>query len=106
MRIIIQIDGVELTSETAKPQISTEVLPLVSAKPGAPGALTPPPEILEVAAALGADNAGPAPTLAEELGVPIASAPPSFGDIADEGFDRMDAGMAPNVSLDVEPEAD
>lgn len=105
MRIIIEIDGVEMASETAKPQISIKILPPVSAIPEVPGVLTPPPDILKVAAVLGADDAGPAPTLSEESGVPIASAMPSFGNIAEKGLDKMDAGVAPNASLDEESEA-
>jgi hypothetical protein len=106
MRIIIEIDGLEVAQATGQPQISVKVSPSVSEGPEAPVALTPPPEVLEVAAALGADNAGPSPFMAGELGVPIASTPSTMKTFAQEESDKMDAGAAPNALLDLESQAE
>jgi hypothetical protein len=106
MRIIFEIDGLEVAQPTGQPQISVKVLPSVSEAPETPAALTPPPEVFEVAAALGADNAGPSPFMAGELGVPVASTPSTKEALAQEESDEMDAGAAPNALLDLESQAE
>jgi hypothetical protein len=77
MRIVIEIDGEEVTAKTSRPQAEGEV---------------PPPELRRAAAELGATSAGPAPT---EPGVPAR-----LEDLPRAALDALaaapaDAGSAP-----------
>jgi len=106
MRIIIEIEGLEVAPVTGQPQISVKVSPSVSETPEAHAVLTPPPEVLEIAAALGADNAGPSPFIAGESGVPKVSPSSSTMAFAQGESDEMDAGAAPNAFLNLERQAE
>ena len=106
MRIIIEIEGLEVAPRTGQPQISVKVSPSGSETPEAPSDIKPPPDVLEVAAAFGADDAGPSPFLAGESGVPIVSTPSTIKAFAQEESDEMDAGAAPNAFPDLERQAE
>ena len=57
MRIVIEIDGGEVTAATAQPRIAGASAAQAPAAAAASGP-TPPPEVLKAAAAVGAMNAG------------------------------------------------
>jgi hypothetical protein len=85
MRVVIEIHDGEVTAAMPQPRIAA----------AATGLPTPPPEILAAAAAVGAMNAGPAPTEAMAPGTPVAptptvALPPAAGEAAD-----LAAGAAP-----------
>jgi hypothetical protein len=61
MRIIIEIEGAEVTAATIQANGTTVARARIPSASGARAALAPPPEVLEAAAALGFEDAGPAP---------------------------------------------
>src|SRR5512135_2164411 len=91
MRIIIEIDGGEMTVKTvpnqAPPASLTQARVTLPTQVGP----TAPPEVLWAAAALGAMDAGPAPT----GGAPIAPIPLTGESGPVAGPHDMDAGAAP-----------
>ena len=91
MRIIIDIDGVELVSKAEQPQVAAEGLPEAPPNAAQTAEPVPPASLLKTAATLGAGNAGSAPsdlsrlTLAE---IPLTMAYGFAGG-------QEDAGSAP-----------
>jgi hypothetical protein len=72
MRIIIEIDG----AEAAVTRLPHEAAVQVQAAPTTRGGPTAPPAVLAAAAAVGAQDAGPAPTWVGAPGIPPGPMPP------------------------------
>lgn len=105
MRITIEISDAELKKTSAKPQIIAEVAPQVAEEAKAPAGALPPPELLQAAARLGAESAGPAPTVLAEAVTDVTefASLRAFGDMDEEGVDSEDAGSAPGIMPEAEP---
>lgn len=90
VRIIIEIDGKEVTTATLLPSPTVTGLPQIVTNYADAQVSAAPPELLAAAAALGAMSAGPAPSESflrtSEQVSPSTSAMP----------DSTDAGPAPN----------
>lgn len=85
---------IEIESGDVAPSISTSGAPgqaRQGGQPPAPGAANPPPEVLAQAAAVGAINAGPAPS--DPGAAPIASS--VGGTTAASSHDAASGGAAP-----------
>jgi hypothetical protein len=87
---------IEIESGDVAPSISTSGVPGQAGQRGqapapAPGGANPPPEVLAQAAAIGAINAGPAPS--ESGAAPIASS--VGGTTATSSHDAASGGTAP-----------
>lgn len=104
MRIIIEIEGVEEAGKSAKvgqvfPQ--SDSIPTMATGPATPVEMPAPSEVLAAAAAIGAENAGAAPTAGAHfpgmppLQIPAAAEP--IGPIT--GIADSEAGAAPTASL-------
>ncbi len=91
MRIVIEIDGVELVRTEEQPKVTTVAIP---------SGMTPPDKLLKAAAALGADSAGPAPAEITNLDMAAVSVSKSYGPVAEGAAEAMDAGTAPGAPLD------
>ncbi len=94
MRIVIEIDGVELVLKAEQPQVAAEVVPEVSTSTAQAG-LVLPSKLLKAATALKAEDAGPAPSESAQLrtsNVPISAA----YSITSEESGAMDAGPGPH----------
>jgi hypothetical protein len=95
MRIVIEIDDVELVPKAEQPKGAAEVVPEVPYGATQTAALTAPASLLKAAAALGAENAGPAPSDLSHLTmteVPFSMVY-GFAGLPDTG--AIDAGSAP-----------
>lgn len=95
MRIIIEISEIEMAKAAAKPQVSIGVAPPEEAE--TPVSAVPPPELLQVAASLGAESAGSAPAVFMDADITEDTSLQPFEDIAEEGVDSEDAGSAPGT---------
>ncbi len=104
MRIIIEIDGVELVPTLEHPQVTAEVSPGLTVGPAAPTGLTPPAKVLRAAAALGAENAGPPP--AEIAALNLADIPISamHRALTEDESKGIDAGAGPIERRNEAPE--
>jgi hypothetical protein len=87
MRIIIDVDGENVSMTTESAPLSEAMAGIAAVPRGAKP--TPPPELLKAAAALGAQDAGPAP-VARHVPGPVKAAV-SFA----ESGGKTDAGQAP-----------
>ena len=97
MRIIIEIDGGEMTVKTYPSQTTPTPFIQAPAVLPTPAGPAPPPEVLRAAAALGAIDAGPAPT-----GSAFVTPPPEVLRAA-AALGAIDAGPAPTGSAFVTP---
>ena len=84
MRIVIEIEGTEINAKTAQVNVETKL---------------PPADVLEKAAAIGAQDAGPAPT--QHMGsepAPMPTQPNSPGvPVPSADNDNNSAGAAPQL---------
>lgn len=98
MRIIIEIDGTGVSAVATQAPGVSSISPDLAAAPMASAIRTAPPEVLAAAAALGAEDAGPAPTEAAMMALPTAGLPlPVERPVTPEAGD-IDAGGAPGVA--------
>ncbi|MCB0191175.1 MAG: hypothetical protein KDJ65_04455 [Anaerolineae bacterium] len=97
MRIIIEISDIELTKASATPQVITEITPQVAIEPEASVNAVPPPELLQVAARLSAESAGPAPATFTKTNETKSTSLRVFEDMDEEDIDSEDAGSAPGT---------
>jgi hypothetical protein len=100
MRIIIEIDGAEATVT----RVPHEAAVQVQAAPTTFGSPTAPPQVLAAAAAIGAQDAGPASTWVGAPGVPQGPMPPMA--VTDPSAltaspSDLSAGTAPGSSPDM-----
>jgi len=106
MRIIIEIEGAEAAVKSAQiADVSSQPisLPTTITAPITSVEVTPPPEVIAAAAAVGAENAGAAPTAGVRFpGIPPLLIPEteSFASVASVG--DTEAGAAPTASLNVQ----
>jgi hypothetical protein len=96
MRIIIEIEGTEAIVKTVQTGATVVQAP---AAPGMPTNLVP-PEVLAAAAAVGALNAGPAPSVgAQTPGAPPLPVSTTAPATSVAGVSDQPAGAAPTSSL-------
>jgi hypothetical protein len=96
MRIVIEIDGVEVTPRVEQ-QSSVPETAIAPASTAVQAAVKPPDYLLRAAAALGAESAGPAPAALTEpaaASTPITSVRPAT---AAAHVGALDAGAAPHA---------
>ncbi|HEX6130322.1 MAG TPA: hypothetical protein VF044_01240 [Actinomycetota bacterium] len=91
MRITIEIDGAQVEATTGAPAATGAAEPVAS------------PEVLAAAAAVGAEDAGAAPTGELFGGMPMSPAPSQEGAALAEGTGDLAAGSAPGGTLEPEP---
>lgn len=91
-KITIEVDGGTVQPTGASPPGPSETT--ASARPASMPGVNPPPEVLAQAAAIGAINGGPAPTLSSiaQSSAPIASSVAGTGSTQ---HDAASAGAAP-----------
>jgi hypothetical protein len=96
MRIVIEIDGVELVRTGEQPEVTTVAIPGLSLGATPPGVI-PPDKLLKAAAALGADSAGPAPAEIANLDMAGVSVSKGYDTAAEGAAEAMDAGAGPGA---------
>jgi hypothetical protein len=93
MKVVIEIHDGEVTAAVPRPGV---VAAETVATEGAP----PPAELLAAAAAVGAANAGPAPTAPMASGAPVAPTPAAAEQPPAGEADDVAAGAAPDTPPD------
>ena len=96
MRIVIEIDGVELVRTGEQPEIATVAIPGPSLSATLPGTI-PPDKLLKAAAALGAESAGPAPAQIANLDMAEISVSKGYNPPPEGIAEAMDAGVGPGA---------
>jgi hypothetical protein len=103
MRIVIEIDGVELVRTGKQPEVTTVDIPGLSLGATPPG-MIPSDKLLKAAAALAAESAGPAPAEIANLGIAGVSVSKGYYRAAEGAAGAMDAGTGPGAPSEKTPE--